>query len=63
MFHVAVVNLSPDARTATAGDGRRELGQLTAEQLIALLNTFAELDPVQNNDADPEIWVQRGRSP
>ena len=58
MFKVSAVNLTPDARSATEGSGSRELGQLSADELIGLLNTFAEIDAVQNNDADPEIWVQ-----
>ena len=61
MFKVSVVNLTADARTATGGTGSRDLGQCTADELLVLLNNFAELDAVQNNDADPEILIQSRR--
>lgn len=61
MFRVTVVHLSPDARSAVEGGGPVEAGQLDAAQLLQLLETFAELDPVENTRADPEIRVQLRR--
>ncbi len=60
MFHVTVVNLTPDARHAETHDAR-PIGQMSADKLVALLETFAEIDPVENNNADPEIRVDTRR--
>ncbi len=61
MFHVTFVNLARDARTAIELGGSVDLGMLDAGKLAALLDTFAELDAVQNTMADPEIRVQTRR--
>jgi hypothetical protein len=61
MFHVTLLNLAPDARSTTEGGGPVELGQLSAEELTALLNVFTELDAVENMKVDPEIRVQSRR--
>lgn len=61
MFNVIVVNLTPDARSAIEGGGPVDLGQLSAGELGALLDVFAELDPIQNLKADSEIRVQTRR--
>ncbi len=60
MFHVTVVNLTPDARHAETDDAR-PIGQMSADELVALLETFAEIDPVENHNADPEIRVHTRR--
>lgn len=61
MFHVTLVNLSADARTAIDGGGPVNLGQLSSGELVALLDTFAELDAVENMKVDPEVRVQSRR--
>ncbi|MBI5771529.1 MAG: hypothetical protein HZA93_27395 [Verrucomicrobia bacterium] len=61
MFNVTVVNLTADARHAAIHSGPCPLGQLSADELVGLLQTFAEIDPVENNDADPEIRVEQRR--
>ncbi len=57
MLKVSTVNLSPDASQASATFDRREVGELDASQLIALLATFRGLDSVQNHEAEPQIIV------
>ena len=57
IFKTTVVNLSSDGRKAVEGGGPVEVGSLDAEQLHTLLETFAELDPVENTRADPEIRI------
>lgn len=61
MFHVTLVNLARDARTAIELGGSVDLGTLSAGKLTELLNAFVELDDVQNTKADPEIRVQTRR--
>lgn len=61
MFNVTLVNLSPDARTAKEHGGPVNLGQISAEELVGLLETFTQIDPVTNVTADPEIRVQTRR--
>ncbi len=60
MFNVTLVNLTADARTADVELGVSKRGNFTALELAALLETFRELDPVQNI-SDPEIRVQTAR--
>lgn len=57
IFRVTTVNLSPDGRNAIEGGGPVEAGNLDAGQLLKLLEAFAELDPVENTRADPEIRI------
>ncbi len=61
IFNVTLVNLDADARTAVPDQGRLSLGKLTTDQLIALLEAFRELDPLQNLEAEPEILVEARR--
>jgi hypothetical protein len=61
IYSVTVVNLDATAQSAVEGGGPLELGQLTAAEVTALLDTFAELDAVQNQKADPEIRIQTRR--
>lgn len=60
-FSVTLVNLDATAHNAVEGGEPLDLGQLTAAEVTDLLNTFAELDPVQNQKADPEIRIQTRR--
>lgn len=62
MFHVTVVNLSRTARTPIEGGGPTDLGNLSATELIALLEGFIEVDPVENMKAEPEVRVQNRRN-
>lgn len=57
MFHVTTVNLTPGARHGDAGSGPRRPVKMSADELVALLETFAEIDAGENNEADPEIRV------
>lgn len=58
MFRVTLVNLSPDLTSASLGLGRSSLGELPRERVIALLDAFRSLDPVENFDAEPEIVLE-----
>jgi len=57
MFNVTTVNLSPDTRTAIAGQEATALGDLSLEEFSALLERLREIDPVQNHEADPHLLV------
>lgn len=57
MFNVTTVNLSTDTCAADIAHGRIDVGGLTGDEFIALLERFRRLDPVQNNDADPHLLV------
>ena len=61
MFSVTLINLTADGRATTEGGAPLELGSLSADETAALLDVFAELDPVQNMHADPEIRIQTRR--
>ena len=61
LFTVTLVNLDAEARTAMPDQGRLSLGKLDADRLVALLETFRELDPLQNLEAEPEIVVEARR--
>jgi len=58
MFDVTTINLSRDATHATPDLGSSHLGPLVRDHLAALLETFRQLDAIQNHDADPHIAVQ-----
>ncbi len=58
MFHVTTLNLTPDLRTAAANAGTCDFGELDAEQLIALLENFREIDPVQNHENEPQVIIE-----
>jgi hypothetical protein len=57
MFHVTTVNLATDTTAAHVMHGAVDVGELTAEELVALLERFRRLDPVQNHEADPHLFV------
>jgi hypothetical protein len=58
MFKVSTINLAPDARSAAADLDQHVIGELDAGKLLALLETFRELDSIQNIEADPQIVIQ-----
>lgn len=55
MFRVTTLNLSADATQAGTALGHSEVGELSCEQFIALLEQFRRLDPVLNQEANPQI--------
>lgn len=57
MFRLSTVNLSEDYAHAGAEHGTVERGELTREQLIALLENFRGLATAQNEDADPHLLL------
>lgn len=57
MFKVTTINLSPDTLSSVPGDVATDLGELSSEEFSALLERFRNLDPVQNNEANPHILV------
>jgi hypothetical protein len=57
MFTVTTVNLSSDTTTVDATLGSADLGVLSEDEFLALLNRFRVLDAVQNSDADPHLLV------
>lgn len=59
-YSVILVNLTPDARLADPALGRRPAVNFSPTELGTLLNTFCELDPLQNVSADPEVHVHHG---
>ncbi len=60
MFKVATSHLSPDARDASVTFGRRDLGEFEADKLTVFLETFRELDPLKNDEAEPEVIISGG---
>jgi hypothetical protein len=62
MFSVTNVNLTADARHGDAGAGPRRAVQMSADELVALLEVFAEIDAHENNAADAEIRVESRRN-
>lgn len=61
MYRTATVNLSDDLATADPIYGTNELGELSGEQIIELLEKFRALDVMQNHHAEPHL-VLNGRS-
>ena len=61
MFHVTAVNLTPDLTSAQPDLGRCDLGPVDRVRLVALLDAFCRLDPVQNHDANPALIVASER--
>jgi hypothetical protein len=61
MFRVSTVNLSPDAGRSDPQAGTIELGDLSAAELVELLERFRHINPVENTDAEPHV-VAFGRS-
>jgi|CZKI01.1.fsa_nt_gi hypothetical protein len=61
MYQVTTFHLGPDGRRASASSESSDRGELSAEELVVLLDAFTEIDPVDNEDLDPHILVT-GRS-
>ena len=57
MFQVVTINLSNDSMSADTTHGPIDVGELTGEEFVALLERFRRLDPVQNHEADPHLLV------
>ncbi len=57
MFTVSTVNLASDTSYAEADLGQAELGILSTDEFTALLERFRQIDPAQNNEADPHLLV------
>lgn len=57
MFQVTTVNLSSDTLSASPNLGSADLGDLSVEEMTALLERFSQLDPQQNEDAEPHLLV------
>jgi hypothetical protein len=57
MFHVTTINLSPDTTADDPAHGTADLGELNADEFLALLERFRRLGPVQNREAEPQLFV------
>src|ERR1039458_8380479 len=60
MYQVTTFHLGPDGRRASASSESSDRGELSAEELVVLLDAFTEIDPVDNEDLDPHILVPAG---
>jgi hypothetical protein len=61
MYRVTTSRLGPDARRVNPGTENLDRGELSAAELTVLLDAFAEIDPVGNEEHDPHIVIS-GRS-
>jgi hypothetical protein len=57
MYRVTTTCLGPDARRISVGSDNVDRGDLSAAELSVLLDAFAEIDPVDNEEHDPHIVV------
>ncbi len=57
MLHVVAMNLTPDLRTAQPDLGACDFGEVTEDDLVALLEKLRAIDPVQNHDAEPSLGI------
>jgi hypothetical protein len=57
MLHAVAMNLTPDLHTAQPDLGACDFGEIGEADLIALLEKFRTIDPVQNLDAEPYIAI------
>ena len=60
MFDVTLINLAADARSVTDSLAPVSKSGLTDEELKSLLQSFCEVDPVENAVSAPEIRVRSG---
>lgn len=58
MFNVTTVNLSSDTTIADVAFGSSVLGNLAEDEVIALLERFRRIDPLQNNESDPHLLIE-----
>ncbi len=57
MFRVSTVHLSPDATTASPTLGTTDLGEISAADLLTLLQRLRDVDALQVVDAEPHLLV------
>jgi hypothetical protein len=57
VFYITTVNLSSDTTDANVKHGAVDVGEWSTEEFAALLERFRRLDPVQNLEADPHLFV------
>jgi hypothetical protein len=58
MYHVSTSHLGPDARRTRAAAEDTDRGELSAEELTALLEAFVEIDPADNEEHDPHVLAE-----
>jgi hypothetical protein len=57
MFTVTTVNLAADTTTADIAFGSTDLGVLSTDEFIGLLERLTRIDAAQNSEADPHLLV------
>src|ERR1700678_2222070 len=57
MYRVSTSHLGPDARRIRTGGEMMERGDMSASELTVLLDAFAGIDPVANEEYDPHVVV------
>jgi len=57
MYKVTTTNLGPDGRRVRAAGEDMVRGDLSASELKLLLDAFVQIDPVDNEEYDPQIVV------
>jgi hypothetical protein len=57
MYRVTTNRLGPDARRVSPAAENTDRGDMSAEDLSSLLEGFAEVDPVGNEEHDPHITI------
>jgi hypothetical protein len=60
MYRVSTSHLGPDGRRANAANESTDRGEMSATDFTVLLDAFCEIDPVDNEEYDPNI-VASGR--
>jgi hypothetical protein len=60
MYRVTTSHLGPDARRTRAANEDFDRGEISAADLIILLDSFVEVDPADNEEFDPHV-VAMGR--
>jgi len=60
MPKVCTYNLSEDFKDASTEHGLRELGEVTSDDVQAVLEWFLLIDPVRNMEAEPYITIENG---
>jgi hypothetical protein len=60
MYRVSTTHLGPDGRRVNAANESVDRGDMSATDLTVLLDAFCEIDPVDNEEYDPNI-VAAGR--
>lgn len=60
MFDVTLINLQPDLAAAVPDLGAHHVGEIEEPRLLALLNRFRRVNPIENHDAEPQIVIRTG---